>query len=94
MALSNKFAVITVDGYDFASTPDVSFGFHSTGLALLNRGNFTVEYSFDGEEVHGDLNPNDASAGLTFDNRYESKIFFRAVDGYSTVRVEAWRGLI
>ena len=84
------FKVIATDGYAFPTNPQVSFGFNSQGFTLLNRGNYTIQYSFDGHYIHGDLNPTDASKGLTFDARVECQIWFRAVGGFSTVRVEAW----
>jgi hypothetical protein len=87
---ANYFSVVTVDGYAFPVTPQVDFGFNSQGFSFLNRGLFPLEYSFDGINLHGDLSPNDASKGLTFDWRKECKVFFRAVYGYGTVRVEAW----
>lgn len=87
---NNYFSVVSVDGYDFPTTPQVSYNFSSQGLAFLNRGSYTIEYSFDGQNVHGDLNPNDASAGIIFDGRDVSKIWFRASGGFGSVRVEAW----
>jgi hypothetical protein len=90
MSRYNFFEVVTVDGYDFPTDPQVTFGFHSTGITFLNRGSYTIEYSFDGETLHGDLNTGDASNGLTFDNRTESNVWFRAIDGYGDVRVESW----
>lgn len=90
MSRYNYFDNITVDGYDFPESPQVVFGFLSDGIALLNRGSYTIEYSFDGQRLHGDLDPSDESKGITFDNRTESAMWFRAVDGYGEVRVEAW----
>ena len=90
MSRWNFFEVVSVDGYDFPDTAQVSFGFNSQAFSLLNRGSYVVEYSFDGETVHGDLDPSDASKGLAFDARVECRIWFRSVLGYSTVRVEAW----
>lgn len=92
MSKYNYFLVVTVDGYSFPDDPQVNFGFVSQGLTLLNRGHKTILYSFDGTYVHGDLNPNDASKGLTFDSRFEDKLWFCGYDGYGTVRVEAWQG--
>lgn len=86
----NYFDIVTVDDTDFPLDPQVDFGFNSQGFILLNRGDATVEYSFDGENVHGDLNPSDASVGAAFDHRAECKIFFRAASTPQTVRVEAW----
>ena len=88
----NYFGVITVDSASFPDTPQVDFGFLSQGFALLNRGATIIEYSFDGDTVHGDLNPADSSVSMSFDYRTESKIWFRYSGSSSTVRVEAWRG--
>ena len=92
MSRFNFFEVVTVDGYDFPAEPQVRFNFIAQGISLLNRGTKILEYSFDGTTLHGDLNSTDASAGLTFDGRQESVIFFRGSDGYGDVRVEAWGG--
>ena len=86
----NYYQVVTVDSTTFPETPQVAFGFNSQGIILLNRGTGTVEYSFDGVNVHGDLNPADATVGVAFDDRVESKVFFRAASTPQTVRVEAW----
>jgi hypothetical protein len=90
MSRYNFFEVVTVDGYDFPGDPQVTFGFHSTSITFLNRSSSILEYSFDGETLHGDLNPGDASNGLVFDNRVESTVWFRGSDGYGDVRIEAW----
>ena len=90
MSKWNYFSVLNVDGYDFPTTPQVSFGFISQGFSFLNRGSKTIQYSFDGSTLHGDLNPSDNSVFLSFNNRYECKIWFRGDDGYGTVRIEAW----
>jgi len=91
MSKYNYFSVLDVDGYAFPTEPQASFDFNSQGFMFLNRGSHAIQYSFDGSTVHGDLNPLDASRGLTFDGRCECKAWFKGVDGYGTVRVEAWR---
>ncbi len=90
MSKWNYFEVISADGYSFPSDPQVNFNFISQGFTFLNRSSSIIEYSFDGSSLHGDLNPDDASIGLEFDERWESKVWFRGSDGYGTVRVEAW----
>lgn len=92
MSKFNYFDEVSVDGYDFPESPQVDFGFITQGFVLLNRGAHEIEYSFDGETLHGDLDPDDASKGMAFDNRFECKIWFRGEDGYGTVRVEGWAG--
>jgi hypothetical protein len=86
----NYYEIISVTTSSFPTEPQVSFGFNSTGIILLNRGDAIVEYSFDGINLHGDLNPNDATVGVAFDNRSECKVFFRSVSTPQSVRVEAW----
>lgn len=73
--------------------PDVIITFNTQGLQLLNLGAGVVEFSFNGTTVHGELNSSNPSAGLTFDNRPTSKIWFRVQSGSSgpiTVSVGAW----
>lgn len=70
--------------------------FNSTGIALLVESNDSadvIQYSFNGENVHGDLTPGLPSQGIVFDNRIASKIWFRRANpgGAVLIRVEAWR---
>jgi hypothetical protein len=88
----NYFERITVDVSDFsANNPQVLLRFKSPRLHinLINEGGAVVEYSFNGNTVHGDL----ATSGLTqereFVGRQYTKIWFRS-SGSSTVRVEIW----
>lgn len=90
MSRFNFFRVISVDGYGFPASPQARFNFISQGISLLNRGSKIIEYSFDGTNLHGDLDPSDDSIGFTFDGRQESVVYFRGKDGYGDVRVEAW----
>lgn len=92
MSKFNYFFNELVDAYDFPTIPQVNFDFNSEGFTLINRGLWVIQYSFDGSTLHGDLDPSDATKGLAFDARTESKIWFRVIDGYSIVRVEAWSG--
>ena len=86
-----RVSVSTVDFEDHVS----SFGFISSGISLINTSSLAgdvVEYSFDGSTLHGDLSPTFPNAALAFDNRFESRIWFRLkVAGPSAIiRVEAW----
>lgn len=80
------------DGYG----PDLIIPFVTQGLSFINEGTSTsnsVEYSFDGINVHGDLVPTTPSQGLVFDVRVISLIWFRLKQGSTgpvTIRVEAW----
>ena len=82
----------SADGYQ----PDVVITFNTVGLMFLNLGSgatSVIEYSFNGQTVHGELNPTNASAALSFDNRPVSKIWFRVQAGSSgtiNISVQAW----
>lgn len=51
-----------------------------------------VQYSFNGNTIHGTLDStgNTAPATLTFQNRQITKIWFSTISGSPIVRVEAW----
>ncbi len=77
------------DGYKY----DILIPFSTYGVQFLNLGSGIVEYSFNGFDIHGELNPANPSAGLTFDNRVVSKIWFRVQTGSSgpiQISVQAW----
>lgn len=79
---SGTFGGSSVDGYQ----PDMIITFSTyTVTFILESG--SIEYSFNGNTVHGDMTSSTPSASLTFQNRVISKIWFR---GTGTVRVEAW----
>lgn len=62
-------------------------------MMLLENTTGVVEYSFNGNTVHGELNSTLPSRGIAFDNRVISKIWFRLKSGSPgplTVRVDAW----
>lgn len=87
----NLFQTIDVTGTNFSTLESIGFNFIPKGLSLINRGFRIIEYSFDGTNVHGDLNPADSSFSITFKNRSESRIWFRVPTGIATsVRVEVW----
>jgi hypothetical protein len=73
----------------------VYWTFNSTGIVLVNETETSgriVEYSFNGTDVHGDLDPDLATSGLAFDNRRETRIWFRlkTAGGAASVRIETW----
>lgn len=79
----------TSDGYG----PDIIIPFSTQSVSFLNEGSGTVEYSFDGTTLHGDLISGTACSGLTFDNRVVCFIWFRIKTGSTgpiNVRIEAW----
>ena len=88
----NYYKKIAITTPNFADNKFV-WDFVSAGILLLNEGTAgnVVEYSFDGVETHGELDPSRASAGLSFDSRHHSKIYLRLASGTSAViRIETW----
>lgn len=87
----NRFLASTIEFHNNM----VSWSFNSTGIMLLTESTAPtdiVQYSFNGTDVHGEIRPNTPAAGLSFDNRTESRIYFRLVEGANPtiVRVETW----
>ena len=92
----NFFTKLNISNTAFVSAQRAKWDFNSVGLALLVESDNAldaIEYSFDGEIVHGDLTPLLPSEGIVFDNRYENNVWFRAKNTGRTVlvRVEAWQ---
>jgi len=90
MSRYNYFSVIAVNTAAFPIDAQAHFGFVSDGFTFLNRGAGVIEYSFDGVNAHGDLNPADLSKSVIFSGRVEDRVWFRITGGASTVRVESW----
>jgi hypothetical protein len=77
------------DGYG----PDLIIPFSTQTVMFINEGAGTVEYSFNGNTIHGELDSTKASAALSFDNRVISTIWFRIKSGSSgpiNISVHAW----
>ena len=78
------------DGY----APDIQIKFVGNSLMMLNENSSNVvEYSFNGQTVHGELDPTLPTRAMVFDNRQISYIWFRIKSGSSgpvKVRVDAW----
>ena len=86
----------TFGGQTDGNSPDIIITFPAQSVILLNEATTSsqvVEYSFNGQTVHGELDPSLPSRGLSFDNRVISKIWFRVKSGSAgpiTVRVDSW----
>lgn len=77
----------TADGYG----PDLIITFPTQGLIFSNSSGAIVEYSFNGNTIHGELATTGNRSILTFTNRVASLIWFRLqAPGTSIVSVEAW----
>lgn len=90
----------SVDGYQpdmiinlLEPTQTVIFNNVSIVAALTTTSTQVIEYSFDGNTVHGELGSNNQNIREVFENRVISLIWFRVQSGSSgplTVSVEAW----
>jgi hypothetical protein len=86
-----KLSVTNVSAFN--TNADMIITFSTQTVMFLNVGSGVIEYSFNGNTVHGELNSANLSAGKSFDNRVISKIWFRVQAGSVapiTVAVEAW----
>ncbi len=92
----NFYKEVSVSAGSFSSTEDVLINIKGQrGLRLENYGSGAVEYSFNGNVVHGYLAAGSATDPEVkhFDCRVVSKVWLRSVGGTNIVRVEAWAGV-
>ncbi len=75
----------------FATDADAIITF-STYTVTFNCYGGTVQYSFNGNTIHGTMDSTGTTApsSLTFTNRVISKIWFSTISSSPTIRVEAW----
>jgi hypothetical protein len=89
----NFFDRLTVTNTDFNNIADVICQFKGAHkfLNMLNEDAVVIEYSFNGNTVHGDLAISGSPGEeVEFPARVFSKIWFRVAAGTGTVRVEAY----
>src|SRR5690242_17526320 len=91
----NYFNKVTVSAANFGTNADVVINFRGqVGFSMMNESNGVVEYSFNGNTLHGDIDSSKDSKTLKFDSRRITKIWFRLKSGGPCViRVEAWAAL-
>lgn len=93
----NFFAKLSISSTNFIPSQRAKWDFNSNGLSFLVESDKThdvVEYSFNGEDVHGDMTPLTPSEGIIFDGRFENNVWFRRKaesNNVVIVRVEAWQ---
>lgn len=93
MTIINFFQRLTVSNSTFNTTPDVSFNIQNPSFSLINEASSgTIQYSFDGVNVHGDLVASTVSSALAFNNRGYSVIWFKTTSATCNIRVEAIDG--
>lgn len=86
----NFYRKLSVVGANFASTSDIliTFPTYTVNFSLESTG--VVQYSFNGTDVHGEMDSTKSSKDLSFQNRQLCKIWFKLISGTGTVRIEAW----
>lgn len=74
--------------------PDMIITFPTQNVTfLIEESSGVIEYSFNGNTVHGELDATQLSKSLTFEDRVISMMWFRVKQGSTgplTLRVEAW----
>jgi len=89
---TNFFQLITISNTEFPDDSSVKINIKDQQcVSLVNYGSATVEYSFNGNILHGDLRPDTPTEGVIFDNRRVDQIWLRSPTGVACeIRVEAW----
>lgn len=96
VAVSNTTFGVEADGYK--SDVVIKFPTVNGGVMFTTEGSSTntVEYSFNGNTVHGELIPNDVNRRhIVFYHRPVSMVWFRVKSGSTgpiNIVVEAWSG--
>ena len=87
----NFFQKVTVNTPGFPNDAQVVFDIkYQVSFSLVNEGSAVVEYSFNGNVLHGDLTPGTSTGAIFFDNRRVSFIWLRTAVPGQIIRVEAW----
>lgn len=87
----NFFTKTSITDTEFPNESQITIPFAGQfGFSMVNESLDVIEYSFNGNTLHGDLTPNSSTQALIFDNRRISAIWFRTAGSDSLVRVEAW----
>lgn len=89
----NFYKEVSVSSATFTAAEDVLINIKGVSHLLIeNYGAGIVEYSFNGIVLHGRVGAAVGAAPTVkaFEGRSVAKIWFRAVSGTNTVRVESW----
>jgi hypothetical protein len=78
--------VVVADGY-FPAEPQAFMKFKGPRRMLFVCPSGDIEYSFNGNTLHGKMVANEPSEKLDFDARMEDKIWVR---GNGTIQIHAW----
>lgn len=86
----NFYQKIPVANASFNQGCDLTITFSTQQVNFNIEGTAVIQYSFNGNTVHGEMDSTKASANLSFPNRVVSKVWFKLISGSGSVRVEAW----
>lgn len=86
----NFYTKLSITSSTFGANCDITITFPTYTIKFDLESTGVVQYSFNGNTVHGEMDSTQASKSLLFENRVASKIWFKLVSGTGTVRVEAW----
>lgn len=85
----NHFQRFTVNDTSFPDRPQTIIRFRGPHRLIMTIESGTVEYSFNGTTLHGDLVGSTERGKLEFITRSDKKIWFRA-SSPAEITVEAW----
>lgn len=75
----------------FTDDCDMIITFPTQGVLFSLEGTGVIQYSFNGNTIHGEMDSSKSSKDLTFNFRNITKIWFKLISGGPLyVRVEAW----
>lgn len=91
----NKYVEFNVSASEFGERSDVTFNFRHSSLnfsmILASDANGVIDYSFNGNTVHGTLRAGEDRSSLFFQNRSVTGIWFKVRSGSGgIVYVEGW----
>ncbi len=89
----NFFQTLTFSETDFPDKSQITIPFRGqSSFSLLLYTNSNIQYSFNGNTVHGDMRAGTGSSGLFFNGRVIPAIWFKVTAGESPaeIRIEAW----
>lgn len=81
----------SITSSSFNDDCDAVITFPTQGILFSLEGTGVIEYSFNGNTTHGEMDSSKSSKDLSFSFRNISKIWFKLVSGGPVnIRIEAW----
>lgn len=85
-----RIADITVTSFEEVAQVEFRFKGAAKEIIMTVEGSTRVEYSFNGNTVHGEIIPSSDRSQLIFTRRPAIGIWFKVAAGTGIVTVEAW----